>query len=122
MGKAPVVLVVEDEGLLLFATADDLRRDGCEVYEARDAEQALTHLRVHEEITLLFTDIDLRKAMDGLQFSRLVSQRWPTIKIIITSGMPEPDLANIPHGGVFLPKPYQISKLSSTIRAMHNGG
>src|SRR5690606_14869016 len=84
------VLVVEDEALLLFAIGDDLRDLGCTVYEASNADQAIRRLEQHPDIAILFTDIDMPGSMDGLRLSAAVRDRWPPVKIIVTSGKSRP--------------------------------
>ena len=100
------VLVVEDEALLRFAIGDDLRDMGFMVFEAADADEAIRLIETYSEIAILFTDIDMPGSMDGLRLSRAVRDRWPPVKIIITSGKHKPTEEMMPEGGVFLPKPY----------------
>jgi len=109
------VLVVEDEALLLFAVGDDLRDQGFVVHEATNADQAIRCLEAHPEITILFTDIDMPGSMDGLRLSAAVRDRWPPVKIIITSGKHKPDDSMMPGGGVFIPKPYAAAEIAARI-------
>jgi hypothetical protein len=44
--------------------------------------------------------------MDGLKLARAVRDRWPPIKIIVTSGREYPKKSDLPEGGRFFPKPY----------------
>jgi len=112
------VLVVEDEAFLLFAIADELREVGFAVFEASNADQAIMLLETHQDISILFTDIDMPGSMDGLRLSAAVRDRWPPVKIIVTSGKRRPDSGAMPDGGVFLPKPYAPEKVAATIRAL----
>jgi CheY-like chemotaxis protein len=106
MSDRPVkVLVVEDEALLLFTIADDLRDAGFEVLEASNADEAIRLLGLHADIRLLFTDIDMPGSMDGLRLGAVVRDRWPPVRIIVTSGKVHPGIERLPDG-VFLPKPY----------------
>ena len=109
------VLIVEDEALILFATADELSAAGFVVYEAGDAEAAIATLTAHPEIEYLFTDIDMPGSMDGLKLSAFVRTRWPPVRIIVTSGKSVPGPAALPQGGVFVPKPYTAA---AVLRAM----
>ena len=69
-GAAAKVLVVEDEALIRFTIADDLREAGFEVLEAEDADEAIRLLGLHDGIRhLIFTDIDMPGSMDGLRLS-----------------------------------------------------
>ena len=112
------VLIVEDEALLLFSAGDDLRDLGYTVYEARNADEAIVMLEAHPDITILFTDIDMPGSMDGLKLSAAVRNRWPPVKIIITSGKRRPDDTVMPIGGVFMPKPYMPAEVQKAIRSL----
>lgn len=114
----PSVLVVEDEMLILFTVADDLRDAGFNVFEASNAEEAIRLLEAHPEIRVLFTDIDMPGSMDGLRLSAAVRERWPPVKIIVTSGKHKSDVAALPDGGLFVPKPYIASNVATTIRSL----
>jgi CheY-like chemotaxis protein len=116
--RAISVLVVEDEALLLFSIADDLRAEGYTVFEASHADGAMRLLEKHPEIRLLFTDIDMPGSMNGLALSETVRRRWPPVKIIITSGKERPAPGDLPEGGVFVSKPYSPRGLSEQIRQM----
>ena len=110
-----VVLVVEDEALLLFSIADELRDLGFNVLEARNADEALARLEAHEEIAVVFTDIDMPGSMDGLQLTALVDQRWPAKKVVVTSGKKLPDRSAMPAHVQFLSKPYAIEQVARAI-------
>ena len=111
------ILVVEDEALLLFTIADDLRDAGFTVYEASNAAAALKVLETHPDITVLFTDVDMPGQMDGLKLSRAVRDRWPPVRIIVTSGHVNLSDTDLPVAGHFIPKPYTSSTILSAVRA-----
>jgi len=110
-----VVLVVEDEALLLFSIADELRDLGFSVLEARNADEALARLEAHSEIAVVFTDIDMPGSMDGLALTALVDQRWPEMKVVVTSGKKLPDRSAMPEHVQFLSKPYGIDQVARAI-------
>jgi len=114
----PKVLVVEDEALLLFSIADDLRDAGFDVLEATNADQAIRLLDDNPEVRLMFTDIDMPGTMDGLRLSAVVRDRWPPVRIIITSGKQPPSPGKIPEDGIFLPKPYTPASVVAAMSAM----
>lgn len=80
------VLVVEDEVLLRMMMADALTDDGFEVFEAMHAADAIEVLTNTPHVKVIFTDIDMPGDMDGLRLAAFVRDRWPPIKVIITSG------------------------------------
>ncbi|HEY4166879.1 MAG TPA: response regulator [Reyranella sp.] len=114
----PLVLVVEDEALLLFSIADDLREAGFDVLEAGNADEAIRLLMANPAIRLVFTDIDMPGSMDGLKLSSVVRDRWPPVRIIVTSGKQRPSADRLPEGGVFLSKPYSPGNIAATMNRM----
>ena len=112
------ILVVEDEALLLITIADELRHFGFTVYEATNADKAITLLEKHDDIGILFTDIDMPGSMDGLKLSHAVRDRWPPVKIIVTSGKTTGKDLTLPSAGFFMPKPYLSSRLIKQIQTM----
>ncbi|MDF2640541.1 MAG: response regulator [Novosphingobium lindaniclasticum] len=109
------VLLVEDEDLIRLVGADALEEAGYEVIDAANAEAALEILNSASEFNVLFTDIKMPGSMDGIALARLVHERWPDIKILITSGDTWPPKDLIPEDGRFLPKPYRIERLQGEV-------
>lgn len=100
------VLVVEDEALLLFTIADDLREAGFKVFEATNAAAAIRMIEAVGHIDVLFTDVDMPGGMDGLTLAGTVRERWPETGLVITSGHVNLKQADLPPGGRFISKPY----------------
>ncbi len=67
-----VVLVVDDEAVLRFIASDVLEESGFQVLEAEDANAALKVLAEHPGVRVLFTDINMPGALDGLDLAREV--------------------------------------------------
>lgn len=118
LSAKPQVLVVEDEALLLFSISDELKDAGFEVFEAVNADEAIRHLDVHQGISLVFTDIDMPGSMDGLRLSKVIRDRWPPVKIVVTSGKLRPDARDLPAEGMFIPKPYTTSGVIAALQAV----
>jgi hypothetical protein len=68
----PTVLVVEDEMLLRMRAVDIVEDAGFTSLEAVNAEDALVLLESRSDIDLLFTDIQLPGAMNGLKLAHAV--------------------------------------------------
>jgi two-component system, response regulator PdtaR len=113
----PSILVVEDEPLILLGIAEEFRTSGFIVYEALNADVALQELSNHQDIAVLFTDIDIPGSMNGLSLSLMVQQERPSMKIVVTSGMQVPEEECMPKGGLFFPKPYLASDIVAAVRA-----
>jgi CheY-like chemotaxis protein len=106
------VLVVEDEYLIRMDTASSLETAGFIVYEAENAAEAIRSLEAHNEIRLIFTDINMPGSMDGLALARYVRGRWPPVKIIVTSGYVKLRDSDLPSGALFVEKPYYPTQIA----------
>jgi CheY-like chemotaxis protein len=116
--KRPVVLVVEDELLVRMDAADMVRHAGFDVVEAENAEEAIDILESRSDIALVFTDIQMPGSMDGLKLAAAVRDRWPPIKIVATSGLPNVSEADLPAGSRFLTKPYVGPEITEALRGL----
>jgi CheY-like chemotaxis protein len=112
----PVILVTEDETLLRLWAAEVLEESGFSVIEAADAEAALDVLETRPEVRLLFTDIHMPGAFDGMELARRVYHRWPHVRLVVTSGKSKP--AEIPEDGCFLAKPYRAEQLVGQVQEL----
>lgn len=110
------ILVVEDETLVRMLGMDVLADAGFDVLEAADADEALTILKSHDDVQLLFSDIDMPGSMDGLELARLVHQRWPEIRLLLTSGHHQLPPEALPDDGRFVRKPWTREVLIEKIR------
>ena len=116
--RRPVVLIVEDEFLIRLHAAQIIEEAGFDVIEASNADEAISILEVRSDITVLFTDIQMPGSMDGLKLAAAVKGRWPPIKIVATSGVVNVRSDDLPEGGRFLPKPYDPTQLTATLREL----
>lgn len=114
----PLVLVVEDEPLLRLFAADMIEDAGFETVEAANSTEAVAILESRPDIRIVFTDVDMPHGIDGIRLAACIRDRWPPIKIIITSGKPLPRRVNIPAETVFFPKPFRQDKVIETLRSM----
>jgi DNA-binding NtrC family response regulator len=105
------VLVVEDEPLIRMAAADALTDCGIMAWEAGDAKEALSALDQHPRIGVIFTDVNMPGAMNGLGLAHEVSVTHPDVQIIVTSGAMTLADDDLPDHGTFLPKPYPTHQL-----------
>ena len=112
------ILVVEDEPLLLMLAVDLVHDAGFEALEASNADQALKILETVADIVVLMTDIDMPGTMDGLALAAAVRDRWPPVSIIVVSGKRRPRAEDLPAGGVFFAKPYDIRQVTNTLVRM----
>ena len=122
-GVPPTVLVVEDEVLIRLMIAEYLREFGYPVREARNADEATRILDADEDVAIVFSDVRMPGAMDGLELARWISRNKPDIDVLLTSAYVTPgDLASSPAAvNDFLRKPYAPIEVLQRIRALRGG-
>ena len=116
------VLLVEDETLVRMLGADVLEEAGFVVLEADGADEALVILDARDGVDLLFSDVDMPGSMDGLELARLVHQRWPAMRIVLTSGHHRLNESSLPDGGRFLRKPWTQTSMIEKVRSTLDAG
>jgi CheY-like chemotaxis protein len=114
--NANVVLVVDDEMFARLFAVQIFLDEGFTVLEAADAEEGLSVLDRNEDVGLLFTDINMPGALDGLQLAERVRRVRPDIALVATSGSAGPIGGALPSGSRFIPKPYTAHALMTAIR------
>jgi CheY-like chemotaxis protein len=114
--KTPAVLIVEDEPLVRLGAVRAIEDAGFEVIEAANADEAIRILENRSDIRVVFTDIHMPGSIDGLKLAHAVRDRWPPIKIIVTSGHGLVSEDDLPAGGRFFAKPYDSAQITDTIR------
>ena len=78
------VLLVEDDDLIRFTTAEMLSDIGCKVKEASTAKEALKILDEHP-VDILLTDVGL-PGISGLELAREVCARRPQLCLVLATG------------------------------------
>jgi|ERR1700728_2538067 CheY-like chemotaxis protein len=104
----PVILIVEDEALVRLAAVGMLEDAGFRMIEAANSDQALELLAADSDVQLLFTDVSMPGAIDGLALARLVRGRWPHIAIMVASAKRVSQPGQLPVGSRFEQKPYSL--------------
>lgn len=106
-----VALIVEDEPLVRVFATEVLQDAGYRVFEACDAQDALTILEERRDIQVVMTDIEMPGDMDGLALAGAIHERWPETVILVNSGRLRPDADELPDGAGFIAKPYRVGEL-----------
>jgi CheY-like chemotaxis protein len=102
-----IALVVEDEPQIRALAETLLEETELAVIGCDSAEAALRVLQERGgDVALVFADVRLAGAMDGLQLAHAVATLWPRARLVITSGhgVSRPDL---PPEAVFIQKPWR---------------
>ena len=118
--KHRAVLIVEDDAELRSLTAALLEDEEIDTIECESAEAALAVMLIGgREVAMIFADIRLPGAMDGVDLSWEVKLRWPLLPIILTSGHPLERIRELPPGVAYMPKPWQpLNVLIATEQAL----
>ncbi len=82
-------------------------------------EPRLSRFWSSEPVDLLFTDIMMPGGMSGYDLAKNAVARWPSLKVLLTSGFPETKLNGNGSASVkmhLLTKPYRKDDLASALR------
>jgi CheY-like chemotaxis protein len=107
------ILVVEDNPDVRHVAVSLLEQLNYRTVEVDNAAAALDRLAT-PDIQLVFSDVVLPGQIDGLALARIVSERYPNIPVVLTTGYTKVFDAD-PEFPV-LRKPYQISALGRVIQ------
>ena len=110
MGRAKttrrLVLIVEDDAELRALIVALFEDSDLEVVECESAEAALAVMLLRGlDAAMIFADIRLSGAMDGVDLAREAKMRWPHLTVVLTSGAGGERLQHLPP--IYLSKPWQ---------------
>lgn len=111
-------LVVEDEPLVRAVAADIFMDAGYRVHEACNAAEALMILEDRGDIGTVFTDIEMPGELNGVGLACTICERWPHMRVLVTSGRVFPDDCALPIGVGFIGKPYRRQQVLAEIQAL----
>ncbi len=117
MGRQ-TILVVEDNPDVRHVAVSLLEQIGYQTIEVESASAGLDVLAAGKPVALVFSDVVLPGQTDGLALARIISDRYPTIPVVLTTGYTKVFDTN-PEFPV-LRKPYQISALGRVIQQALN--
>jgi CheY-like chemotaxis protein len=116
-GLVRKVLVVDDEADLAGLAEALLGSRGLEVVVANSAMEALQILARDGDIDAVFSDV-MMPGMNGLQLADAVSELYPRVKIVLTSGYTVPAmLEDRERRYLFTAKPYRIDTIMQLLRS-----
>jgi len=111
------VLLVEDSREVADVTSALLEQLGYRVVRAENAAEALRHLQQGISFDLVFSDIVMPGAVDGLGLAEICRERFPTIPVLLASGFS--DAAQAADGRFdILRKPFEIATLERAIESV----
>jgi CheY-like chemotaxis protein len=119
VSSTKMVIVVEDETLIRELIVEVLNSENFVVLEAGDAAEAIKLMSARAvELSLMFTDVNMPGAMNGLQLAYYVYERWPWIALLIASGKRRPLATEMPVLSRFMTKPYSHALMVNHIKAL----
>ena len=117
-GKEKTILVVDDEETVRESLAAVLEREGYRVLLAEGGEEGLAVLKENPGIQLLISDHNM-PGMTGIEFLKLVRERYPHVTRVMLTGDPDPQtiIRSINEGEVyrFIKKPWDNIALRVTV-------
>jgi len=106
--SAGIALVVEDDPDVRSLAGAMIEETDLDVVEVASGEEALAFLEKHgDAVALIFADVWLSGSLDGVDLARTVQRRWPSIRMLVTSGDPGDRLQDLPRSAAFLQKPWR---------------
>ncbi len=118
------ILLVEDQRDVGDYAQVVLEEFGYSVIRADDAEQALAVLDREGPIDLLFTDLIMPGAMNGVILAREARRRRPRLRVLLTTGYAESSIERVDARGQefdVINKPYRRTELITRIRQAIDG-
>jgi two-component system cell cycle sensor histidine kinase/response regulator CckA len=124
-GGNETILIVEDESSLREYLKALLEEKGYNVLEACDGMEGVEMFgKQQQQIALVISDIGMPK-LDGLGLLRKIMEIQPTVKVLVTSGLVDPEQqSEILRVGArdFLPKPYSGKEILLHVREIIDAG
>ena len=103
----PFAMVVDDDFLIREDALQILREAGFRVLDAESGDAAYALLeQKHQDVVLLFTDVQMRGRLDGFALARAVDRSWPHVSIVVASGQVKPRPGELPEKARFIGKPF----------------
>jgi len=102
-----------------------LQAEGNNTLSAGTIQQALALIKAEKPIDLLFTDLKIQDDLEGgLKLARKAVEVRPDLKVLYTSGQAVTDgmTALFVEKSAFLPKPYTVDQLATTLLAKFSIG
>lgn len=113
----PIALVVDDDPMILMQACDILEDAGFTYKDAEHGDAAkLLLCEIGNEVTLLFTDVEMPGETNGFALARHTAEHWPEIEIVVASGRQSPQDGDLPAKATFIAKPFSSDLVHSHLR------
>ncbi|MBN1009018.1 PAS-domain containing protein [Amphritea pacifica] len=117
-GQNRCVLMVEDDHQVRDAGQALLEKLEYRVIAVASVDEALQQLDERDDIDIVFTDINLGTAVNGLDLAKKIDSQWPEIPVLLTSGLSVQHLSEqygLQQTGIVLAKPYKLEELAMAL-------
>ncbi len=115
-GRGHVLLVEDDDGVAALVS-QMLQELGYDPERAASAAEALEVLEGGGAFDLVFSDMVMPGAMDGMELAREIGRRRPDLPVVLTTGFSEAATVANQEGLRLLLKPYRIEALAAELEA-----
>jgi two-component system, response regulator PdtaR len=88
--KTAKIVVAEDDVLMRLMLADVLRYEGFQVFEAAEANEAISILECTPDVDVVISDMRMRGIQDGLTLARYARAHCPGVSLVLASSSPPP--------------------------------
>ena len=110
--RRSTVMIVEDDAELSRMARDMVEECGLDAFECATGQAAHDHLTAHADAVLaLFADIGLRDSIDGVALALTTAERYPWIRICVTSGQSALRPEVLPQKVRFISKPWRAAEV-----------
>lgn len=123
-GIGRIVLVVEDNAKVRRASVARLTALGYRTEEAASGDEAFAMLQDGLAVDLIFSDLVMPGELNGYALAQKVSETFPNIKILLTSGYASDVVTDRMTDGVvyeILHKPFRQADLAGRLQALLRG-
>ena len=114
--RREVVLIVEDDFMVRWPTAEYLRDSGYRVIEAGSAHEAMVVFSRRAHIDFVFSDVHLSSGPTGYEVAHWLGENHPDIPVLLTSGEARP--RDAPGGVPVIPKPDVLAEVEQRIKEL----
>lgn len=115
------VLLVEDDDNVALVVLEMLQALAYQPTRVDSGAAALRMLKQRSDFDLVFSDMVMPGGIGGMDLARAVSQKYPRLPVVLTTGFSEAATAAAKAGFRVLPKPYAIEALASELGAARGG-
>ena len=104
--------------MLLELLTELLRDLGANVVPVDRADDGMRYLEKHaDEVGLVVTDVMMPGQLNGHDLAVAVSERWPGLPVIMTSGYSPEQHHWVPTSAFFIAKPWTFEQMETAVKA-----